>query len=98
MSEVRHDMSDLDQGHRVSKHLKRGFRNLRHEARHLDEHPEDAQDIMLQLKRMLPAEGWLTERMARLREKAHYVRKGHIARIEEIQEHVSRGTLSGRRA
>lgn len=44
---------------------------------------------MLQLKRMLPVEGWLTERMARLREKAHLVRKGHIARIEDIQGHIS---------
>ena len=41
---------------------------------------------MLQLKRMLPAEGWLAERMARLRAKAHLMRKGHIARIEGLRK------------
>ena len=39
--------------------------------------------IMTQLRQILPAEGWLTERMARLREKAHHMREGHVARLEE---------------
>ena len=47
---------------------------------------------MLQLKRMLPAEGWLTERMARLRAKAHLIRRGHVARIAELKR--SAGKLS----
>jgi hypothetical protein len=34
---------------------------------------------------MLPAEGWLTERMATLRAKAHHIREGNVARIEEIR-------------
>ncbi|MBN1489898.1 MAG: hypothetical protein JXA69_08275 [Phycisphaerae bacterium] len=88
LADARHDMSDLRKNRRVSKRLGRGLRHLKHEARHLHEHPEDAQDIMLQLKRMLPAEGWLTERMARLRAKAHFVRKGHVARIAEITQHI----------
>jgi len=33
---------------------------------------------------MLPAEGWLTERLVGLREKAYRMRQGHVARIEEI--------------
>jgi predicted metal-dependent hydrolase len=40
---------------------------------------------MRRLKRMLPAEGWLTQRLARLREKAHLARKGHVARIDELR-------------
>ena len=40
---------------------------------------------MVQLKRMLPAEGYLTERMAQLRAKAHQIRNGHIARLEETK-------------
>ena len=34
---------------------------------------------------MLPAEGYLTERMAELRAKAHRIRNGHIARLEETR-------------
>ncbi len=39
---------------------------------------------MLQLRRMLPAEGWLTQRLADLRQKAYRMREGHVARIREI--------------
>jgi len=34
---------------------------------------------------MLPAQGYLTERMAKLRAKAHQIRNGHIARLEETR-------------
>jgi len=88
--DVRHDMSDLYKDHRIADRVTQGFRRLRRKANTLDEHPKQAGDIMVQLRRMLPAEGWLTERMARLREKAHYMRKGHIVRIEEIQAHISK--------
>ena len=40
---------------------------------------------MLQIQRMLPAQGYLTERMAALRAKAHQVRHGHIAGLEETR-------------
>ena len=42
--------------------------------------------MLLQLKRMLPAEGWLTERLARLRVQAYRARQGHVARIDEIRD------------
>lgn len=51
--------------------------------------PEEAADILVQLRRILPAEGWLTERMARLREKAHLVRQGHLTRIKELEQHMA---------
>ena len=89
VGEIRHDMSDLYKDRRVSRRLGKNLRHLKRDANRLYEHPEDAPNIMLQLKRMLPAEGWLTERMARLREKAHFVSKGHVARIEEVQEHIA---------
>ena len=38
--------------------------------------------MLLQIKRMLPAQGYLTQRMAQLRAKAHQIRNGHIARLE----------------
>ena len=51
----------------------------------LTEHPEDVGNVMLQIKRILPAEGYLTQRMAQLRAKAHQTRNGHIARLEETR-------------
>ncbi|MBN2561024.1 MAG: hypothetical protein JXQ75_08850 [Phycisphaerae bacterium] len=88
--DVQHDMRDLDDDRHVAGRMSKGFRRLRREAKALHEHPEDASDIMLQLRRMLPAEGWLTERLARLCEKAHLMQRGHIARIEEIRGDISR--------
>ena len=88
--DVRHDMSDLYEDRRIADRVVKGFRRLRRKVSTLDEHPNQAGDIMLQLRRMLPAEGWLTERMARLREKAHRIRVGHVARIEDIQAHIAK--------
>jgi len=83
---VRHDMRDLYQGRRLSNRLKDRFRKLRHESRDLTEHPEQTGQILQQLRRTLPAEGFVTEKMAQLRTKAHRIRNGHIARLEETQQ------------
>jgi len=40
----------------------------------------------VQIKRLLPTEGYLTQRMAQLRQKAYQGRKGHIARLEETRQ------------
>ena len=85
-AEIRHDMGDLYRGRRLSNQLTKGLRKVRHESKALDEHPQEAPDVLLQLKRMLPAEGSLTERMAQLRAKAHRIRHGHIARLEETRQ------------
>ena len=45
---------------------------------------------MLQFRRILPAEGYLTERLAALRERAYQMRKGHVTRIEEIRGVISK--------
>lgn len=96
-SDIRHDMRDLYDDQKVSRKLKKGLHHARKEARTLNEHPEDAGDVMLQLKRMLPAEGWLTERMARLRAKAHQIRNGHIARVEETRDAFSKLPASAKK-
>lgn len=85
LPDVRHDMSDLYRNRHLSNQLTKKMRKLHKEANILNEHPEEATDIMLQLKRMLPAEGYLTERMAELRAKAHRIRNGHVARLEETR-------------
>jgi hypothetical protein len=86
-------MTDLHQDRRTARGLGKSLRHLKREARdlrrHPDEHRGEAADILVQLRRILPAEGWLTERMARLREKAHFIRKGHIARIKELEQHMA---------
>jgi hypothetical protein len=85
LPDIKHTMADLYRERHLSKKLDHGLRKLRKETKTLNEHPEEAADIMLQLKRMLPAEGYLTERMAELRTKAHWIRNGHIARLEETR-------------
>lgn len=96
-ADIRHDMTDLDQDRRAARSLGRGLKSLKSKAEHLWERPQDGSNVMLQLRRMLPAEGYLTERLARLREKAHRIRIGHIAQIEEVQKHLARLPPQARR-
>lgn len=96
-ADIRHDMADVNDDRRTADWLGKGFRALKRKAEHLHERPQEASNVMVQLRRMLPAEGFLTERLARLREKAHRIRIGHIAQIEEIQKHLSRLSPQARR-
>lgn len=86
LPQVRHDMTDLYRGQKLSNKLTKKMKKLRRETEQIDEHPQEANNILPQLKRMLPAEGYLTEKMAQLRAKAHQIRNGHIARLEETRQ------------
>ncbi|MEN6425873.1 MAG: hypothetical protein ABFE13_10955 [Phycisphaerales bacterium] len=83
---IRHDMSDLYRDRRLSRRLARGLRRVRRKAATLNEHPDQAVEILGQLRKILPAEGWLTQQMAQLRAKAHRIRHGHIARLQETRD------------
>ena len=97
LPDVRHSMADLHRDRRLSKKLSTNMRILRKEAGNLNEHPQDAGNVSVQLKRMLPAEGYLTERMAQLRAKAHQIRNGHIARTEETKGVFSKLPVSAKK-
>jgi hypothetical protein len=84
------DMARLFRQRHLSDDLNRKMDNLRRETISLSEHPKQAEDIGLQLKRMLPEQGYLTERMAELRSKAHRIRNGHIGRLEETKKAFKR--------
>ena len=73
------------------------MRNIRHDAETLDEHPEEVGEILQQLRRILPAEGWLTQKMAQLRAKAHRIRNGHIARLKETRHLVAKLPTSAKK-
>ena len=85
LPEVRHDMTDLYRGRQLSNRLAKGIRRLRRRAATLTERPAETPEVLIQLRRMLPAEGFLTEKMAQLRAKAHRIRNGHVARLEETR-------------
>ena len=97
LADIRHDMSDLNRDRRLSRRLTRGLRRVRHEAAALHEHPEEAVEILGQLKRILPAEGWLTQQMAQLRAKAHGIRNGHLARLQETRDAFAKLPASARK-
>jgi hypothetical protein len=90
-SEVRHDMTNLYEDGRVGDWLRQRFGQVREQADALPKRPEGAAAVMVELQRLLPAEGWLTEQLARLRAKAHAARNGHVARIAEL--HRALGSL-----
>ena len=79
------DMTRLFRDRHLSNDLSKKIKKVRKKAKTLNERPEDAGNIQLQIKRMLPAQGYLTERMAQLRAKAHQIRNGHIARLQETR-------------
>lgn len=88
VARVRHDMSDLEQDRRVAEHLAQGLSEVRSEADFIISRPDVAGDFLIQLQRLLPEEGWLMQRLAALREKAHHLRTGHAHRIEELREFI----------
>ena len=85
ITDVRGDMADLYRNRHLSDRISKKMRKVRKEADLLNEHPEQTANVRVQIKRILPAQGYLTERMAQLRAKAHRVRQGHVARLEETR-------------
>lgn len=90
LNEVRHDMRDLCQDEHVGQRIDGALWDLRRRTDLFVQHPEQAPDILTQLRRVLPAEGWLTQRLARLREVAHHARQGQLQRIEELRQIVDK--------
>ena len=86
LAPARHDMRDLDHAVDVSHALRRNLHRTIQEADGVHDHPGQAGDVLYQIKRMLPAEGYLTKRMALLQARAHCMRKGQIAEIEETRD------------
>ena len=85
---VRNDLDDLYRDRKVSEQLDSGMEHVRRESDWLGRNRDTAADIKRQLERMLPAEGWLTRRLADLREKAYRIRVGHLAQINELQVQI----------
>ena len=79
------NMTRLFRDRHLSNDLSKKMKKVRKDSKTLNERPEKAGNIQLQIKRMLPAQGYLTERMAQIRAKAHQIRNGHIARLEETR-------------
>lgn len=90
LSGVRHDLSDLRQDTHAGDRIDSFLMEMRKRTDVFIQHPEDAPNIVAQLRRILPVEGWLTERLSRLREQAHHFRKGHAARIEQLRDVIDR--------
>jgi hypothetical protein len=87
---VRHDMSDLEQNRRVGGQIWDGLSYLRRQVDQLDRRPDGSALVMAQLERLLPAEGWLTDRLSRLRATARLLRRGHLARIDQLRKQAAK--------
>lgn len=87
---VRLDLRDLYEDRSFADRVTAQLLDVRRQAEALADRPEMAGDVMVQLQRILPEEGWLTERLAQLRAKARLIRAGHIARIDELRGVMAR--------
>ncbi|MGD2109981.1 MAG: hypothetical protein PVI86_11390 [Phycisphaerae bacterium] len=99
IAQLRREVLNTHRDHDTANWLRRGLHKLRFDGGDLFEHPEERTDVLLQLRRILPAEGWLTDQMAQLRKKAYYIRKGHVAKLEETKHiYAKLGTPEKRKA
>ena len=70
---------------RLSGYISGQLRKLRKTTELLGDKNSQSTDLILQLQRILPEQGFLSGRMTGLRKKAHLMRNGHIAKIKEIK-------------
>jgi len=78
-------LTELFRDRHLSGDLQKNIRHIRHKSRQPDPNTEKTNDIVRQLQRILPAEGYLTQRMAQLRSRVFQIRNGHVARLEETR-------------
>jgi len=90
LPESKPDMSRLFRERHLSHAIERRLNGIKKQSETLRDRPDRAGSIAQQIRKMLPAEGYLTERMTRLRAKAHQIRNGHIARLEETRHVFAR--------
>ena len=83
--DVRRDLSDVHTDRLVGQRLQDGLHHTKTQTDDLLTHPEHTSTVLTQVRTLLPAEGWLTERLARLRAHAHHVREGHLAELEQTK-------------
>lgn len=90
LAEKTPDMARLFRERHLSHAIERRLNGLKKQSETFRDRPDEAEEIGRQIRRILPAEGYLTERMAQLRAKAHQIRNGHIARLEETRHVFAR--------
>lgn len=88
--EVKRRNTDVQPDRIVSDLLGNRFQNLQRQIDQSHDRSRETPEIASQIKKMLPAEGWLTQRMADLRARAYRAREGHMARIDEIRQAFSK--------
>ncbi len=62
LADMRHDMRDLYEDRHVGEKIRGALFGLRKETDVFVEHPQEGANILHQLRRVLPAEGWLAEK------------------------------------
>ena len=97
LSHSKPNMPRLFRERHLSHEIEKRLNGIKEQSKTLNEHPEKAVNIAEQIRRMLPAEGYLTERIALLRAKAHQIRNGHIARLEETRHVFAKLPTSARK-
>jgi hypothetical protein len=70
----------------LSNNISGQLRKLKRTTELLGDKNSQSTDLVLQLQRILPQQGFLAGQMAGLRKKAHLVRNGHIAKIKDIKK------------
>jgi hypothetical protein len=87
---IRRNAHDIAETGNTAQSIRDGLRRAKNASTWLKRRPALASDVMLQLRRLLPIEGRLTQRVAGLRANAHLMRAGHSMRIRELQKHFSK--------
>ena len=90
-SDIDGDIARIYRDRSLSGQITGAIRKLRKDTDLVKSYPNEMPDIIKQIKRLLPPEGFLTGQLAGLRKKAYRMREGHLARIKELK-HLSRHT------
>lgn len=85
IADIKDDQTRMYRNRSISDKISKQLRNLRKDSDLIKDRPEHINDTVVQIKRLLPEEGWLTRRMSDLRTRAHHMKNGHIAKMQETR-------------
>lgn len=90
LNRINQDLREVPRERQTADQISSSLDYIKRNLNLAERHPGLRQTVLTHIARVLPAEGWLTEQLARLRARAELIRNGHLAKLQELQRDLNR--------